>query len=165
MIACVDVDYQPAGVTTACVAFEAWSDASPSIELVLRSAGAAAEYRSGAFYERELPYLLAALARMPALELVLVDGYVWLGFEQPGLGWHLHAARGEPVIGVAKTKFADAEAIEVVRGDSARPLYVTAIGIDSKLAADHVRAMHGDYRIPTMLRCADALARGHAPQR
>jgi deoxyribonuclease V len=162
MICCVDVDYQPTTVTTACVGFDAWTDGAPAIEVVMRSTGPAAAYQPGAFYERELPYLLGVLERMPAVDIVVVDGYVWLGPAQPGLGWHLHAARGGIVIGVAKTRYAGADGIEVVRGDSARPLFVTAIGIEPALAADHVRGMHGDFRIPTLLRTVDALARGRA---
>lgn len=161
MIACVDVDYQPTCVTTACVGFEAWSDDVATIELVVRSQGAAAAYQPGAFYERELPYLLGVLERMPALDLIVIDGYVWLGPDQPGLGWHLHAARGNPVIGVAKTRYAGADAIDIVRGDSARPLHITALGIEPAVAAEHVRGMHGAFRIPTLLRCVDALARGN----
>jgi len=160
MFCCVDVDYQAAGVTTACVGFGAWLDATAQLELVVRSTGAAAAYQPGAFYERELPYLLAALERMPPLEAIIVDAYVWLAPEQPGLGWHLHDRRGDVVIGVAKTRYAGAEAVEVVRGDSARPLFVTAVGIDVNVAAARVRAMHGDFRVPTLIRLADALARG-----
>jgi deoxyribonuclease V len=161
MICCVDADYQVAGVTTACVGFGAWTDAIAQIELVVRSIGPAAAYQPGAFYERELPYLLAALERMPALDVILVDAYVWLGPDHPGLGWHLHDRRGVPVIGIAKTRFAGAQAVEVVRGEGARPLFVTAVGIDPAVAADHVRAMHGEFRIPTLIRLADGLARGH----
>jgi deoxyribonuclease V len=181
MICCVDVDYQPDRVTTACVGFDAWGDAVARIELVVRSDGGAAAYQPGAFYERELPYLLAALERMPAVEAVLVDAYVWLGPDHPGLGWHLFdrlrtsfgsAARpgeagacdrrGGVVVGVAKTRYAGAEAAEVLRGDSARPLYVTAVGMDTAVAAERIRTMHGDHRVPTLIRLADALARGHA---
>ena len=50
-------------------------------------------------------------------------------------------------------------AIAVLHGSSERPLYVTAIGCDVDDAAENVRAMHGPYRIPTMLRLADSLAR------
>ena len=52
-----------------------------------------------------------------------------------------------------------AEAIEVVRGSSAKPLYITAAGITSEAAAAHVRAMHGPFRIPTLIALADALCR------
>lgn len=164
MIACVDVDYQPALVTTAVVAFDTWVDEVARIELVVRSREVPAAYRPGAFYERELPYLLEALDRMPPLDAVIIDGYVWLAPEQPGLGWHVHEAVGSRVIvvGVAKTRFATATAVEVIRGDSTRPLFVTAVGMDAAVAAEHVRTMHGEHRIPTLLRLADALARGHA---
>jgi len=161
MLAALDADYQPNGVTTACVGFDAWGDAVARIEVVVRTPGAAAAYQPGAFYERELPHLLAVLERMPPLDVILVDAYVWLGPDHPGLGMHLHRARGEPVIGVAKTRYAGAEAIEILRGDSARPLYITAVGIAADVAADHVRAMHGDHRIPTLIRLADGLARGN----
>lgn len=161
MICAVDVDYQPTGVTAACVGFDAWADPLASIEVVVRSAQPAAEYQAGAFYVRELPFLLAVLERMPALDIVIVDGYVWLGDDHPGLGKHLHDVRGGIVIGVAKTRYTGASAVEIVRGDSERPLFVTAIGIAAAAAAELVRTMHGEYRIPTMLRRVDALARGH----
>ncbi len=162
MIGCLDVDYRDTGVTAACVGADAWTDELARIEVVVRSPGRPAAYQPGAFYERELPYLLEALARMPALEVTIVDAYVWLGPGQPGLGKRLHDARGGLVVGVAKTRFAGAEAIEVRRGDSDRPLYVTAVGLDPAAAARHVAEMHGEFRIPTLLRRADALARGHA---
>jgi deoxyribonuclease V len=161
VLCCVDVDYQAAGVTTACVGFASWGDAVAQIELVVRTPGPAAAYQPGAFYERELPYLVAALARMPVLAVIVVDAYVWLGPDHAGLGWHVHERTGVPVIGVAKTRFAGAAAIEIVRGDSAKPLMITAIGLEAAEAADHIGAMHGEYRVPTLLRLVDALARGH----
>ncbi|HWO17236.1 MAG TPA: endonuclease V [Kofleriaceae bacterium] len=177
MIGCVDVDYRDTGVTAACVGAEGWASELARIEVVVRAPGRPAAYQPGAFYERELPYLLEVLERMPPLELVIVDAYVWLGPDQPGLGKRLHDARGGIVVGVAKTRFAGAEAsgggarvsggasqvIDVRRGDSDRPLHVTAVGMDPAAAAAHVAAMHGEFRIPTLLRRADALARGHAP--
>ena len=63
------------------------------------------------------------------------------------------------MIGVAKTAFAGAPAVPVVRGDSARPLYVTAAGLDPQLAARHLAAMHGPHRLPTLLKRVDTLAR------
>jgi deoxyribonuclease V len=159
VIAVVDVHYEAELVTAACVGAE-WPDDVAVIEIVTRTRGAAAPYQPGAFYERELPYLVGVLDRMPPVEAILVDAYVWLGQDHPGLGWHLHAARGVPVIGVAKTPYAGAPSIDVVRGTSARPLHVTAIGIAVAVAADRVRAMHGEHRIPTLIGRADALARG-----
>jgi deoxyribonuclease V len=159
VIGCVDVDYQADRVTAACVAAE-WTDEIAAIEVVVRTPGAAPDYEPGAFYQRELPYLRGVLARMPALAAVIVDAYVWLGPERPGLGWYLHRELGVPIIGVAKNPFAGADAREVTRGDSVRPLYVTAIGIELDDAVTRVAAMHGDHRIPTLLRRVDALARG-----
>jgi deoxyribonuclease V len=163
VIYCVDVDYQAAAVTAACVGFAQWADATSSSETVVRSAGAAAEYESGRFYERELPYLTAVLDGVAeAPSVIVVDGYVWLGPDRPGLGARLYQARAVPVVGVAKSRFAGAAAIEIVRGDGRRPLYVTAVGVDVGEVAERVRAMHGPYRIPTLIKRADTLARGHA---
>ena len=106
--------------------------------------------------------MLATLPGPP--DLVVVDGYAMLGPDRPGLGAHLHDALGGsiPVVGVAKTAFAGAVAIPVLRGSSAVPLWITAIGIDPAQAAGHVTAMHGPHRLPTLLVRADHLARGLA---
>jgi len=50
----------------------------------------------------------------------------------------------------------------VRRGESGSPLFVTAVGIDVALAAQEVRRMHGPYRVPTLLRAVDQLARQSA---
>jgi deoxyribonuclease V len=166
VIACVDVDYREASVATACLGFAAWTDETSSYEAVAISDSPAPAYQPGEFYRRELAYLLAALRPLRGrLDAAVVDGYVWLGADRPGLGAHLHDALGIPVIGVAKSAFAGADAVEVKRGASARPLYVTAIGIDRQLAAARVRSMHGGSRIPTLLKRVDQLARGLAQPR
>jgi len=162
VIVCVDVDYRETAVVTACVGFDAWTDAASAHELVVRSSEPAAAYAPGRFYERELPYLRACLDRFARpIDLVVIDGYVWLAPGQRGLGARLHAAIERPVVGVAKTAYLSADSIEVVRGASTRPLYITAEGIDPRLAAEHVRTMHGPFRIPTHLKRADGLARGN----
>ena len=159
MIVALDVDYREPGVVTGCVEFAAWTDATPVREWIVRSQAAPAEYATGRFYERELPYLLGALAgTMP--ELVVIDGNVWLANGAMGLGAHLHAKLGVPVVGVAKNPFRGSPALPVIRGTSAKPLLVTSVGIDPRVAADHVRTMHGAFRIPTLLKRADSLARG-----
>lgn len=161
MLCCVDVDYQPGGVTTAAVGWNSWTDEVAAIEIVVRSFDAPAPYEPGEFAKRELPFLLGVLERMPVVDAIVVDAYVWLAPDRPGLGKRLHDACGRPIIGVAKTRFEGARAIEVVRGDSARPLHVTAVGFDEAAAAEHVRTMHGEFRIPTLIKRADSLARGH----
>src|SRR5713226_9214071 len=72
-------------------------------------------------------------ARSRGLGLLVVDGYVDLDpTGRPGLGAHAHAEFGVPVIGVAKTAFRTAtHAMPVLRGRSARPLFVTARGVGS----------------------------------
>lgn len=160
-IAALDVDYRPTCAVAACVVFGTWSD-EHVLESFTVTTAAAADYTPGAFYTRELPCLLAALARCSrAPEVIVVDGHVWLGPERPGLGAHLHAALGgaTPVVGVAKNPFRGAPALEVLRGGSKRPLFVTACGIDCAEAAARVTAMHGAHRVPTLLRRVDQLCR------
>lgn len=160
-IAALDVDYRPDAAVTACVLFETWSK-EHVLESYTVTSPAAAEYAPGAFYERELPCLLAALGRLTAPPtIVVVDGHVWLGPERPGLGAHLHHALGGAiaVVGVAKNPFRGAPAHEVLRGDSRRPLFVTAIGMPAEEAAAQVAAMHGPHRVPTLLRLVDQMCR------
>jgi deoxyribonuclease V len=64
------------------------------------------------------------------------------------------------IIGVAKTRFATAtSAVEVLRGLSNRPLFVSAVGLSENAAADCIRRMHGENRIPTLLKRVDTLSR------
>jgi deoxyribonuclease V len=161
VIVCVDVDYRADAVVTACVGFIAWTDAEPAHELVVRSETPAAAYTPGRFFERELPYLRTALEAFgKPIDVVVIDGYVWLAPGRPGLGAHLFEAIATPVVGIAKSRYAGAEATDVVRGTSERPLHVTAVGIDASVAAEHVRTMHGPFRIPMLVKRADGLARG-----
>ena len=95
----------------------------------------------------------------------MVDGYADLDpGSRPGLGAHAHAEFGIPVIGVAKSRFRTAvHAVPVLRGSSARPLFVTAAGMPRADAADPVRRMADRYRLPDALRRADTLARAGLP--
>lgn len=122
----------------------------------------AAPYRPGEFYLRELPPLRAVLPEPRELAVIVIDGYVDLDPEgRPGLGAHIHAEYGVPVIGVAKTAFRSAtQAAQVRRGRSSRPLYITAAGIPITEAATTVAEMPGAHRIPDALKLTDRLARG-----
>ena len=117
-------------------------------------------YRPGEFYRRELPPIRAVLHGLGGLSLLVVDGYADLDpGGRPGLGAYAHAEFGIPVIGVAKTAFRTAtHAVPVLRGTSARPLFVTAAGMPRDEAADLVRHMAGPHRLPDAIRRADKLA-------
>ena len=124
-----------------------------------------APYVPGQFYQRELPPLRAVLAGVTGIELLVIDGYVDLAPDgRPGLGAYVHEELAVPVIGVAKTPYAAAtHAVPVLRGQAARPLYVTAAGLPATDAAAIVQRMSGEFRLPEALRHVDALARGKTP--
>jgi deoxyribonuclease V len=163
MIAITDVHYHEDGATAALVLAGNWGDGAALKERTV-AIPTAAPYEPGEFYRRELPALLAVLdaTSLPADTIVVIDGYVWLGEGRPGLGAHLWRALDEtrPVVGVAKTRFQGAAAVEVRRGRSQRPLFVTSAGLPPTQAAAQVAAMHGPNRVPTLLARADQLARG-----
>lgn len=156
-----DVHYPPSGGARAAAvvaADPAFSRLAGDRVTVVRDV---APYRPGDFYLRELPPLRAALDGLPGLSLLVIDGYADLDPDgRPGLGARASEEFGVPVIGVAKTRFRTAtHAVAVLRGTSARPLYVTAAGMSRADAADLVLHMAGRHRLPDALRRADALAR------
>lgn len=160
MILATDVGYHDLA-RAAGVLFERWADAAPLRELVIELP-IPGDYEPGQFYLRELPCLLRLVEEVDvALSTIVVDGFVMLGADRPGLGMHLYRALDErvPVIGVAKTAFRGAEPIEVLRGASRRPLLVTAAGMPAEAAAQAIAGMHGEYRVPTLLRRVDGLTR------
>lgn len=160
MIAVLDAAYGDEYAAAACVLAQSWDAAETASEhTVLQSV--TSPYQPGQFYKRELPLLLSVIPQLP-ITFAVVDGYASLGPDlTPGLGARLYGALSEkyPVVGIAKTVFKDTPAVEVLRGQSERPLYVTSIGIDAAVAANYVRQMHGDNRIPALVRRADQLAR------
>lgn len=166
MLACLDVDYRDSFAVAACLLFDAWTAQAATAQAVIPIA-AAARYEPGQFYRRELPCLLTVLEAVPRLpEILLIDGYVWLGEDRPGLGAHLHEALSgrATVVGVAKTRFVAAvSACAITRGSSRSPLYVTAAGMDAEEAARCVQSMHGAHRIPALLKQVDRLCRDFRP--
>lgn len=162
MILCIDADHRASTTVTAGVGIRGWADDRPVFTHVERSDAPPEAYVPGEFYRRELPGTLAVIraARFAGVLLVVIDGYVWLGGDRPGLGARLHDEIRIPVVGVAKTSFKDNDrAVPVLRGDSEKPLFVTAVGMDVAEAAAHVARMHGEYRLPTILKTVDRLAR------
>jgi deoxyribonuclease V len=97
------------------------------------------------------------------VQVVLVDGYVWLEENRPGLGAHLYQSLDGrvAVIGVAKTRYLGATNVqEITRGKSKQPLYISAVGLNVEQAAKCAYSMHGPYGIPTLLARVDYLSRG-----
>ena len=170
MLACVDVDYRDDATVAGCVLFQSWADHSPA-EQLLAFEGPAKPYFPGQFYLRELPPIVAVLGQVKVRpEVIIVDGYVWLDQGRMGLGAHLYSELENkvPVIGVAKNPWQgqvshdeknEYRVIEVSRGGSKRPLFVTAAGTDVQMAARNVEVMHGSFRIPTLLSAVNSLVR------
>jgi deoxyribonuclease V len=105
--------------------------------------------------------LIREAACLYDVHTVVVDGFVDLGEGRPGLGRHLFAAFAAQVavVGVAKSAFAGAPALPVLRGSSRKPLWVTSTG-DVEVAAQHIVSMAGAHRLPDLLKLTDSLARG-----
>ena len=166
MILAVDVTYHKDAAIVGGVLFYDWTDAEPLKELVI-SCSVPDNYMPGQFYRRELPCIAALLEQVPeTLDFILIDGYVHLGSSrEPGLGKHLRDMLEQKVavIGVAKTAYKDTpKSCEVLRGKSRNPLYVTADGITQDRAVFLIRNMHGNDRIPTLLKHVDRLCRSVA---
>jgi len=159
----LDVQYNGnENAVVACLGFENWEDKKASyvkqhfVEDIL-------PYVPGEFYQRELPCLMEALKDLTDIECIVVDGYVWLDVENhKGLGLHLYDAleKKVPIIGVAKAKFGNTpKECELLRGESIKPLYITAKEMSLDEAKKAVSSMHGKYRFPTLLKEVDSVAR------
>ena len=161
MILAFDTHYRDDHAKTVAVQFVDWPDPAPQhIEQEITEDIAA--YEPGAFYKRELPCIFSLLKQFDLAEVshMVVDGYVQLNDQgMLGLGGHLFHELGEqvPIIGVAKTAFHNntLHTRELLRGDSKRPLFITAIGMDVDHAHDLIKSMHGKYRMPTLLQILD----------
>jgi deoxyribonuclease V len=161
MIAAIDVHYEDdSSATVGAVIFKDFSD-SEAYRTYTKKIPKVRDYVSGQFYKRELPCIMAILGMIEEeVNTIIIDGYVELG-DRPGLGKHLwKALEGrKTIIGVAKSHFLGAKAIQLHRGKSRLPLYITAAGMDPSHAAGMVAQMHGKDRLPVLLKQADTLSR------
>tara|TARA_B100000745_G_C20136769_1_gene389689 strand:+ start:682 stop:1203 length:522 start_codon:yes stop_codon:yes gene_type:complete len=161
----VDVQYYNDSAVVAGILFESWSSTVPLQEVVSASQDIL-PYEPGNFYKRELPCILKLLDEHElTIETIVVDGYVYLdGTNKPGLGKRLYDALGQTtgVIGVAKKVFAGiGNEHAIIRGCSSKPLFITST-MDLDLAKNSIINMHGQHRIPTLLKRADQLCRQEA---
>ncbi len=164
MILAVDAQYSKNEAIAGGVVFEHWQDERPQKECV-SLIERVADYESGKFFKRELPCILKLLADHHLQpECILVDGYVYLdGFSVAGLGKYLYDALAgcTSVIGVAKKAYKSIDPrFEIYRGNSRKPLYVTAVGIEVEQAKGYVLSMHGKNRLPTIIKRVDQICRG-----
>lgn len=163
MFACIDAHYTDAGSRTGLVLFQNWSDEFATSEFVDEQLQEPADYVPGSFFLRELPCVLAAIKSFANdVQTIVIDGYVWLDQSgRKGFGAYLFEALdgSVSVIGVAKNRFIGSKGIDVLRGASQRPLFVTAAGIEMSEAARVIAAMHGPHRIPTLIKRADYISR------
>lgn len=162
----IDVHYFEDKARVAGVTFDDWLDDTETQVFISEYHGVA-DYKSGEFYKRELPCILKLLEEHQLEpDTIILDGYVWLdGVSKLALGSHLQQAIDfEPaLIGVAKNRHSElGEDFDVLRGGSQKPLYVTAMGIDIDSAKEAIAKMHGDFRLPTLIKKADSACRGHA---
>jgi deoxyribonuclease V len=161
-IACFDVYYYESYAKACCIVFE-----NEPIEKVISEyyeiIKPVNEYIPGEFYKRELPCLLKLYGSIKEdIDLIIVDSFVLLGDGKKGLGGYLFEALDKkiPVIGVAKTFFKGCDDyIEVYRGKSNKPLYISSLGIDLNHSAELVKNLDGENRMPTVLKRVDQLTR------
>lgn len=165
MILAFDTYYFENKAKTICVEFCNWAD-EKCHKIYSETLENVEEYISGEFYKRELPCILSLLEKidLTKVETIIVDGYVYLDDEEKyGLGGHLYEKLGGkiPVIGVAKTNFATIETNKksVFRGESIKPLFITAIGIEIDEAVQKIKQMNGEFRMPTLLKEMDRLTK------
>lgn len=165
MILAFDTYYFENKAKTVCLEFNKW-DESKNFKIYQEIIGNIQEYTSGEFYKRELPCILSLLDKIEIknVEIIIIDGFVYLNDEfKFGLGAYLYEKLNKeiPVIGVAKTNFATIEEnkITLLRGKSNKPLFITSIGIDLNKAYEKIKRMHGEYRIPTLLKELDKITK------
>ncbi|WP_433778086.1 endonuclease V [Flavobacterium anhuiense] len=165
MILAFDTYYFDQKAKTVCLEFSEWNEGK-NFKIHSETIDNVAEYIPGEFYKRELPCILSLLNQidLSKVEAIVVDGFVYLNDElKYGLGGYLYEKLNKeiPIIGVAKTNFTSIEKNKkaLFRGDSKKPLYITSIGIDLDEAYKKVEGMHGEFRMPTLLKELDRLTK------
>lgn len=165
MILAIDTYYFEDKAKTVAILFENWNSTFFSHQY-FEVINCSSEYISGEFYKRELPCILSILKKLDLdlINFIIIDGYVYLdNYNKYGLGAYLYESLKFkiPIIGVAKTKFAlnTKNKVDLFRGKSKNPLYISSIGIDNENAKENILKMFGEYRIPTLLKELDKLTK------
>nr|WP_165763184.1 endonuclease V [Flavobacterium sp. AJR] len=164
MILAIDVHYRENIAKVVAVLFN-WEDETPQDTIVEQITGIE-EYVPGEFYKRELPCIESIVKKVNLnnIEAIIIDGHIYVDNNgEFGLGGYTWKSLNEkiPIIGVAKTSFFRNKNTvrEVFRGESIKPLYISSIGIDLYIAINKVKNMHGNFRIPTILKELDRITK------
>ncbi|WP_298426328.1 endonuclease V [uncultured Kordia sp.] len=164
MIIATDIHYKETYAKAVCVAFQ-WEDAIPK-KVYTATIDDVAPYVPGEFYKRELPCILKVLEQvdLETTEAIIVDGHVFVHDNKKyGLGAYLWEALDKkvPIIGVAKKSFINTKNVStpVLRGSSEKPLFVSCIGIDKENVLEKINLLHGEHRMPTILKLLDAVTK------
>ena len=176
MILALDSYYKDDICNTSLVVFENIHSSEPVYTDTIYTK-VTSDYIPGEFYKRELPGIIKILAKLKGehvdiwnkITIIITDSFITLKHEDEvwgGLGQHLYdylKSIGEDKIiyGVAKSNFCDSHLISypVFRGTSSKPLYVQSVSTENTGVAFMIKNMHGEYRIPTMLKLVDQLSR------
>lgn len=161
IVACFDVYYYENYARACCIVFNRQDEMIIS-EYSERIEGVK-EYVSGQFFKRELPCILKVLEKVKEdVGIIIIDSFIWVEGDENGLGAYLYEAiNGRiPVIGVAKSYLKGSTAyLEVYRGESIKPLFVSAIGIDLNYSVEFIKGLSGEFRVPDMLKRVNQLSR------
>lgn len=165
MLLAFDTYYYDNKAKTVCLEFAEWNE-SKIFKIYTEIIDHIEEYIPGEFYKRELPCIISLLNQidLKKIDAIIVDGFVYLDDNKKlGLGGYLYEKLNKeiPIIGVAKTNFATIEKHKkpLFRGESKKPLFITAIGIELQDALQKIESMDGEYRIPTLLKELDRLTK------
>ena len=161
MILAIDVHYQDNKAKAVAFAFADWRSIKPD-NIYIEHLDQVAPYVPGQFYQRELPCIKALLnsISLDDVATIVIDGYVLLDDEgKYGLGGYLYDYLNQKinVIGVAKHRFHNntKNVIEIHRGQSINPLFITSLGVANDIAANCISVMQGPFRMPTLLQQLD----------
>ncbi len=164
MIFAIDIHYREPNAKAVGVLFN-WQDSKPQ-DILIKYIDEVNPYIPGEFYKRELPCILEVLelADLKTIKLIIVDSHVYINDSYKyGLGGYLWEALNKqiPVIGIAKSSFKDAKIVskELYRGNSKKPLFLSSIGINIDEAFDEVKKLHGNFRMPTILKKLDSITK------
>lgn len=175
MIIAFDTYYYNGYSYTVGGVFDSWACNDVSYYVTSKRMCIDAEYKSGELYKRELPAIMQCLSmvNLDSIDTIVVDGFVWLSEDGKELTKGLGARLDDEIqrkyctlkniVGIAKNPYHTKipHCIEVKHGlESEKPLYITCNDVENtKYYATLIKRMHGDYRIPTILKLVDTKTR------